>query len=134
MLRAHGSHGRSPCCVARPWNCRGASTIICQYRHNNFPGVGMSRSGLFSTLIIATLCATSARAQDAARPPVGGVASPQDAMIFYAVHGGEEACGANCTDWIAAEGAIEWDTFKRLFAFLDRFGQRRRPVVLNIAG
>ena len=98
----------------------------------------MSRSVLFGALIIAALCATSAcaqdHAQDAARPPVGGVASPQDAMIFYAAHGGEEACGANCTDWIAAEGAIEWDTFKRLFAFLDRFGQHKRPVVLNIAG
>ena len=55
-------------------------------------------------------------------------------MIFYGAHGGEEACGANCTDWIPAEGAIEWDTFKRLFAFLDRFGQHKRPVVLNITG
>jgi hypothetical protein len=93
----------------------------------------MLRSGLFGAVIIVTLCATSARAQDEARPAVGGVASPQDAMIFYAAHGGEEVCGANCTDWIAAEGTIEWDTFKRLFAFLDRFGQRKRPVVLNIA-
>jgi hypothetical protein len=55
-------------------------------------------------------------------------------MIFYAVHGGEEACGANCTDWIAAEGAIRWDTFKRLFAFLDRFGQNKRPIVLDFRG
>jgi hypothetical protein len=94
----------------------------------------MSRSGLVSALaIIATLFATSARSQDTARPPVGGVASPQDAMIFYAAHGGDEACGANCTDWIAAEGAIQWDTFKRLFAFLDRFGQTR-PIVLDIRG
>jgi hypothetical protein len=94
----------------------------------------MLRSGLLRTLIIAALCATSARAQDAMRPPVGGVASPQDAMIFYAAHGGDEACGANCTDWIAAEGAIQWDTFKRLFAFLDRFGQNKRPLVLDIRG
>ncbi len=55
-------------------------------------------------------------------------------MIFYAVHGGEEACGANCTDWIAAEGAIQWDTFKRLFTFLDRFGQNKRPIVLDFWG
>jgi hypothetical protein len=92
----------------------------------------MLRSGLFSTLIIAALCGTCARAQDAARPPVGGVASAPDAMIFYAAHGGEEACGANCTDWIAAEGFIEWDTFKRLFAFLDRFGSNKRPIVINL--
>jgi hypothetical protein len=68
------------------------------------------------------------------RPPVGGVGSPLDAMIFYAAHGGEEACGADCTDWIAAEGVVEWDTFKRLFAFLDRFGANKRPVVLNVPG
>ncbi len=100
-----------------------------------FVGANMMRSGLTRALaLIVALLATPARAQDAARPPVGGVASPQDAMIFYAAHGGDEACGANCTDWIAAEGAIEWDTFKRLFAFLDRFGQIKRPVVLNISG
>ncbi len=98
----------------------------------------MLRPGLVRTLIIAALCATSARAQEnaqqAMRPPVGGVASPQDAMIFYAAHGGDEACGANCTDWIAAEGAIQWDTFKRLFAFIERFGQNKRPIVLDIRG
>jgi hypothetical protein len=85
------------------------------------------------------LFATCARAQektqqDAARPPVGGVTSPQGAMIFYAAHGGEEACGAHCSDWIAAEGVVQWDTFKRLFAFLDRFGQSKAPVVLNVWG
>jgi hypothetical protein len=95
----------------------------------------MSRSGLFGALVIvAALCATSARSQNDLRPPVGGVSSPEDAMIFYQAHGGDEACGANCTDWIAAEGAIQWDTFKRLFAFLDRFGQNKRPLVLDIRG
>src|SRR5580704_8277095 len=54
-------------------------------------------------------------------------------MIFYAAHGGEEACGVNCSEWIAAEGAVQWDTFKRLFAFLDRFGQRK-VLVLDIKG
>jgi hypothetical protein len=92
----------------------------------------MSRSGLTRALALAAaLFATCARAQDAARPPVGGVASPEDAMIFYAAHGGEEACGNNCSDWIAAEGKVEWDTFKRLFAFLDRFGARKM-LVLNV--
>jgi hypothetical protein len=87
--------------------------------------------------LFATLFATCARAQDAgqpAPPPVGGVASPEGAMIFYAAHGGAEACGTNCSDWIAAEGIVQWDSFKRLFAFLDRFGARKMPVVLHVWG
>src|SRR5580704_5467850 len=98
----------------------------------------MLRSGLISTLLVmavlvmAILLAPAARSQDAARPPVGGVMSPADAMIFYQARGQEGACGSNCSEWIAAEGVVEWDTFKRLFAFLARFGERKVPVVLNV--
>jgi hypothetical protein len=97
----------------------------------------MSRSGLISTrfvmtiLVMAILLAPAARAQDAARPPVGGVVSPADAMIFYLAHGGEGACGPDCSEWIAAEGVVEWDTFKRLFALAARLGERKVPVILN---
>ena len=97
----------------------------------------MSRSGLARALaLVAILLTTCARAQEHEQPetrsPVGGVVSPEGAMIFYAAHGRDEACGVNCSDWIAAEGAVQWDTYKRLFAFLDRFGaQRKMPVVLN---
>jgi hypothetical protein len=91
----------------------------------------MSRSSLTSASIILTLFATCARAQDDAPPPVGGVTSPQGAMIFYTAHGQDGACGTNCSDWIAAEGIVEWDTFKRLFAFLDRLGERKLPMVLH---
>jgi hypothetical protein len=100
----------------------------------------MLRTGLISALVFcAALSATCARAQektqqDPARQPVGGVTSPQGSMIFYAAHGGDEACGAHCSDWIAAEGVVQWDTFKRLFAFLDRFGAHKAPVVLNVWG
>lgn len=100
----------------------------------------MSRSGLISALIVmailvmAILLAPPARSQDAARPPVGGVISPPDAMIFYLARGREGACGPNCSEWIAAEGVVEWDTFKRLFAFAARLGERKIPVILNIWG
>jgi hypothetical protein len=98
----------------------------------------MSRSDFAAALVLlVALFATCARAQDReqpqTRPPVGGVVSPENAMIFYAAHGGAEACGSNCSDWIAAEGAVQWDTFKRLFAFLDRFGARK-TLVLNVWG
>ena len=101
--------------------------------------------------ILACLCGQPALAESGsplpaqdARPPVGGVASPEDAMIFYRAHnqksvaqngdGQNGACGSSCSDWVAAEGAVEWDTFKRLFAFLERFGARKLPVVLNVRG
>ena len=55
-------------------------------------------------------------------------------MIFYLAHGPEGTCGPACSDWIAAEGVVEWDTFKRLFAFMQRLGERKVPVVLNTWG
>ena len=55
------------------------------------------------------------RAQPLQRPPVGGIGSPPDAMIFYVAHGAAGACGPGCSDWIAAEGTVQWDTHKRLF-------------------
>src|SRR5262245_6944737 len=70
--------------------------------------------------------------RDATRPPVGGVASPADAMIFYVACGPAGARGADCTEWIAAEGAVQWDTHKRLMALLDRLGSRKLPLVLDV--
>jgi hypothetical protein len=105
-----------------------------------FAGEKMSRSGLISALFVMTilvmamLLAPAARAQDGLRPPVGGVVSPADAMIFYLAHGPDGACGQNCSEWIAAEGIVEWDTFKRLFAFAARLGERKVPVILNVWG
>jgi hypothetical protein len=95
----------------------------------------MRRSGPLSALIvIAALLTAPARAQDAARPPVGGVNSLPGAMIFYSARGQDGACGPGCAAWIAAEGVVEWDTYKRLFAFLERFGERKAPIVLNVWG
>jgi hypothetical protein len=89
---------------------------------------------VMAILVMTMLLAPAARSQDAARAPVGGVISPSDAMIFYLVHGRDGACGPNCSEWIAAEGVVEWDTFKRLFAFAARLGERKVPVILNAWG
>ncbi|SDC19088.1 hypothetical protein SAMN05216337_1001473 [Bradyrhizobium brasilense] len=75
---------------------------------------------------IALLAAAGAQAQT--RPPVGGVNSAPGAMIFYVAHGAPDACGPGCSDWIAAEGAVQWDTYKRLLAILDRQNGRKLPV------
>lgn len=83
---------------------------------------------------IALLAAGLAQAQAQTRPPVGGVNSTPGAMIFYVAHGAPDACGPGCSDWIAAEGAVQWDTYKRLLAILDRQNGRKLPLVINIKG
>jgi hypothetical protein len=82
----------------------------------------------------AGLAVANASAQEAARPPVGGVGSLPDAMIFYVAHGEIGACGPGCSDWIAAEGAVYWDTHKRLLAILDRIAGRKLPLVIDSRG
>ncbi len=95
----------------------------------------MVRLGAVTSLVIlAAFLAHPARSQVGARPQVGGVSSPGNAMIFYLARGPAGACGPNCTEWIAAEGAVQWDSYKRLFALLDRLGERKPPVVLKVWG
>jgi len=84
--------------------------------------------------LVAALAAPVAFGQTAARPPVGGFGSPPDAMIFYVAHGGAEACGRDCAEWIAAEGTVQWDTHKRLIAILDRQAGRKLPIVIRTWG
>ncbi len=80
------------------------------------------------------LAAASAQTPPGQRPPVGGFGSPTDAMIFYVAHGAPGACGEGCSDWIAAEGTIQWDTHKRLIAILDRNAGHKYPVVIRAWG
>jgi hypothetical protein len=75
-----------------------------------------------------------AAAQTTTRPPIGDFGSPPNAMIFYVAHGAPGACGQDCSDWIAAEGTVQWDTHKRLIAILDRQGARKLPLVIHTSG
>jgi hypothetical protein len=89
---------------------------------------------LLAVLFVWVSCFQPARSQDSARPPIGGVSSPASAMIFYLAHGPLGACGPNCSEWIAAEGSVQWDTYKRLLALLDRLGDRKPVVVFKVWG
>jgi hypothetical protein len=86
--------------------------------------------GGLATLVVAGF----SHAQTPQRPPIGGFGSPPDAMIFYIAHGASGACGQGCSEWIAAEGTVQWDTFKRLLAILDRQAGRKLPVVIHAWG
>jgi hypothetical protein len=84
--------------------------------------------------LINLAAAGLAAAQTTSRPPIGGFGSPPDAMIFYVAHGAAGACGQGCSEWIAAEGTVQWDTNKRLLAILDRQAGRKPPVVIHSWG
>src|SRR2546429_3282627 len=84
--------------------------------------------------LIALASIGFAQAQTPPRPAVGGIGSPPDAMIFYVAHGAAGSCGQNCSDWIAAEGTVQFDTHKRLIAILDRQAGRKLPVVIHSWG
>ena len=94
---------------------------------------GSVRAVIVGALISCFACGVAV-AQTAPRPPIGDFGSPADAMIFYVAHGAEGACGQGCSDWIAAEGTVQWDTHKRLFAILDRQAGRRLPLIIHAWG
>ena len=96
-------------------------------------GAGFGRA-IFISGLLSLAAAGFAAAQTPTRPPIGEFGSPPDAMIFYVAHGAVDACGPGCSDWIAAEGAVQWDTHKRLIAILDRQGPRKLPVVIHTRG
>jgi hypothetical protein len=91
------------------------------------------RAAIFGGLMTLVV-AGAAQSEMPPRPPVGGIGSPPNAMIFYVAHGATGVCGPGCSEWIAAEGTIQWDTFKRLLAILDRQAGRKLPVVIHAWG
>ena len=91
------------------------------------------RAAMFGGLI-GLIAAGATQAQDPRRPAVGGIGSPVDAMIFYVARGADGACGPGCSEWIAAEGTVQWDTHKRLIAILDRQAGRKLPVIIHAWG
>jgi hypothetical protein len=93
-------------------------------------GVRAILYGGLMTLVVTGLAA----AQTAQRPSVGGIGQLPDAMIFYVAHGAAGSCGQGCSEWIAAEGTVQWDTHKRLIAILDRQAGRRLPLVIHSWG
>jgi hypothetical protein len=97
---------------------------------------GRLSMSLIRTIIVSGVLALVATiaAQAQQRPPIGLYGSPPDAMIFYVAHGPADSCGPGCSDWIAAEGAVQWDSYKRLIAILDRQAGRKLPVVIHSWG
>jgi hypothetical protein len=67
----------------------------------------------------------------AAEPPPTNVWPP---IVFYVAKGEPDACGAGCSEWIAAEGLIDPEAARRLRGVLDRLGQRKLPIYFHSPG
>jgi len=55
-------------------------------------------------------------------------------MIFFVAKGEPNACGPGCSEWIAAEGAIDSDAPKRLRTFLTSLADRKLPIFFHSPG
>jgi len=55
-------------------------------------------------------------------------------MLFFLAKGATGACGAGCTEWIAAEGHIDEDAPERLRDFLAPLNGRDIPIFFNSGG
>jgi hypothetical protein len=55
-------------------------------------------------------------------------------MVFYHAHGGDNACGPGCSEWIAAEGKIDAGSPGRLQHLLTQLHGARLPIFFNSPG
>ena len=73
----------------------------------------------------------AAKEGDPAKKRPGDTGPP---IVFYLAKGEPHACGPGCSEWIAAEGAIDRGAAARLRALLDRLGARRPPIFFHSPG
>jgi hypothetical protein len=55
-------------------------------------------------------------------------------MVFYDAHGGTDACGPGCREWIAAEGEIDDGSVARLQHLLRQLKGERLPIFFHSPG
>jgi hypothetical protein len=85
--------------------------------------------------LIALAFCTNAAAAPAEPPPRiekpanSSPAQPEKPPLnFYVAKGPDDACGAGCNEWIAAEGRFDFESYQRLRAFLNRLSGRKLPI------
>ena len=55
-------------------------------------------------------------------------------IAFFLAKGEPDACGAGCSEWIAADGTIDQAAPQRLRALLQRLGKRKLPIYFHSPG
>ena len=91
--------------------------------------------------LIALAFCTNAAAAPAEPPPRiekpanSSPAQPEKPPLnFYVAKGPDDACGAGCNEWIAAEGRFDFESYQRLRAFLNRLSGRKLPIYFSSPG
>jgi hypothetical protein len=92
--------------------------------------------------VLAASLATLALFAHAAAAPTGrdkpaktAPAQPKKPPLhFYLAQDEDNACGAGCSEWIAAEGYFDYDSPQRLRAFLNRHSGRKLPIFFSSPG
>ena len=83
--------------------------------------------------VLACSMAGAAAAGQAQAPDVYASIQRQP-MIFFVAKGAPDACGSGCSEWIAAEGAIDPDAAQRFQDFLAALPGRELPIFFNSTG
>jgi hypothetical protein len=83
---------------------------------------------------VASIAAAQTSPEPAIRQPVPTDATVKHPMVFYDAHGGPNACGPGCSEWIAAEGEIDRGAGNRLQRLLFQLNGARLPIFFNSPG
>jgi len=86
---------------------------------------------LDSPLVHAAPSATELHRRPAA---AGRAVAPLTPLTIFVATGDDEACGINCNEWIAAEGAFDPGSSVRLKKFLAQLGDRKLPIFFDSPG
>jgi hypothetical protein len=87
---------------------------------------------LAASLVTLALFAHAAAATKAAKTAPAQPEKPP--LHFYLAQGENNACGAGCSEWIAAEGHFDYGSPQRLRALLDRHSRRKLPIFFSSPG
>lgn len=64
----------------------------------------------------------------------GGKPVQHQPLIFFVAKGGPNACGAGCSEWIAAEGTFDPGAAKRFGEFLNALPRKDLPIFFHSPG
>jgi hypothetical protein len=97
------------------------------------------KSLIVAAAVLAAAFGAAAEPKNSPKPSTPPAQIPEiDAlkgpMTFYLAKGAADACGSGCSEWIAAEGAIEEETADRMRAFLKRQTGPKRPIYFHSPG
>jgi hypothetical protein len=102
----------------------------------NYPGqaVPILRPLILLALLACGAAGASTAAAQTPPDPATTRAALREPMVFYKAHGGPDACGPGCSDWIAAEGKIDFGAGNRLQRLLLQINGARLPIFFNSGG